>query len=93
MEEDKYYTPVIEEFHVGFEYKYYEQCLFYLPDKKTPIWINKVFGNEYEELDSVAYDIEQTPSNIKVKYLDKVDIEDLNFVHKGAMWFLNADGM
>ena len=32
--ESKYYTPTIEEFHVGFEYEYYEQCLFDLPDKK-----------------------------------------------------------
>lgn len=77
--ESKYYTPTIEEFHVGFEYEYYEQCLFDLPDKKTPIWINKVFGNEYEELDSVAYDITQTPSTIRIKYLDKEDIESLGW--------------
>lgn len=28
MEENKYYVPKIEEFHVGFECEYFDECLW-----------------------------------------------------------------
>jgi hypothetical protein len=55
---EKYYTPEIEEFHVGFEYEYnYEEG------------ITRVLGTN----DTV--DTEE----VRVKYLDKEDIESLGF--------------
>ena len=67
---DKYYTPTLEEFHVGFEYEItngYE-------------WITKIFSKQdlksflYEKLENgIAQEY------IRVKYLDKEDIESLGF--------------
>lgn len=64
----KYYTPELEEFHVGFEYQYseYRNC----------IWKNEVFA----EGRGVSYDGEIDGEEIRVKYLDSEDIESLGFV-------------
>jgi hypothetical protein len=72
--EIKYYTPTIDEFCVGFEYEYFNE-----------------FSNKYEiEIVSVE-DIVDNPlfesielnrkqySLLRVKYLDKEDIESLGF--------------
>jgi hypothetical protein len=63
---DKYYTPTIEEFHVGFEFEvnygknnWVEESLAYAP---------QVVTLPYMKLE-----------NIRVKYLDKEDIESLGF--------------
>jgi hypothetical protein len=66
---EKYYTPTIEEFHVGFEYEY---------RKADEEWRNN-------EDDEVACDLLNDPINqierdiknkrIRVKYLDRADIE------------------
>lgn len=73
---NKYYTPIIEEFHVGFEY----EILVGLSDWQTiqfknEMWkslsgkhVTKYLKNEY----------------IRVKYLDKGDIESLGFKQTGG---------
>ena len=68
MKENKYYTPEISEFHVGFEY---EELNHY---KK---WIPKIFGgflpktiNEYI-----------SKNECRVKYLDREDIEECGWVY------------
>lgn len=63
----KYYTPIIEEFHVGFEYEYQQY------DNK---WIFQIFNrsNLDNEFDSYC--------KFRVKYLDKEDIESLGFKYK-----------
>jgi len=73
--ENKYYTPKIEEFHVGFEYEY---------RKKGAKWQN----NEDDEVasDLECDDIITLKSDIKnnlvrVKYLDKKDVEELGWKH------------
>jgi hypothetical protein len=63
--ENKYYTPAIEEFHVGFEYEW---------KNEDGNWIKE---NSPTEITVEGYD-EQT-YGLKVKYLDKEDIESLGF--------------
>jgi hypothetical protein len=71
--DNKYYVPEISEFHVGFEYEY----LNAKDDWKT----TNDFSNEYMYEDSPLYgvikDLQQ--NKIRVKYLDKEDIESLGF--------------
>lgn len=80
--ENKYYTPTIEEFHVGFEYeigKYtkvednsdditYHKFTF--PDLPR-IGIDYNTRDPFEKLKSFKY--------LRVKYLDREDIESLGF--------------
>jgi len=75
--ENKYYTPTIEEFYVGFECQTYYQtydALFGLPDRYQ--WGNFRIRH--------AHQIQNIPSFIenkkcRVKYLDKDDVESLGF--------------
>jgi len=73
MEANKYYTPKVEEFHVGFEY-----------EAKSNIggnFFKTAFGDsngEYtNELSDLYLDIKL--NQIRVKYLDREDIESLGF--------------
>jgi hypothetical protein len=73
--EFKYYTPDISEFYVGFEYERMNG-----PDwEKSELtnvdcWgtIARGYENEFEEIDSLI-------RSVRVKYLDKEDIESLGF--------------
>lgn len=79
--DNKYYTPSIEEFHIGFEYEYKPLC----SDKE---WETKIIissRNWWKQLidfyegypdDSVADEV------YRVKYLDKEDIESLGFIQE-----------
>jgi len=72
MEDNKYYIPTINEFYVGFEYE--------VLDKE--FWIKKDdFSNSYDYEDSCFYGLlkDLDKGNIRVKYLDKEDIESLGF--------------
>ena len=69
---DKYYTPEIEEFHVGFEY---EQVLepYEIDKPETKNWTKvKYSGNINSIGGSVAF---FQGYDIRVKYLDREDIE------------------
>ncbi len=66
--ESKYYTPTIEEFHVGFEY---EQ-----KDVLTGDWVSLVV-TPASSLITLATLIEY--SFVRVKYLDKEDIKSFGF--------------
>ncbi len=80
--EEKYYTPEISEFHVGFEYEFRQE------DKE---WQD----NEDNE---VCCDLEVDPINliksdiknglIRVKYLDASDIESFGFKNCGKHYSL-----
>lgn len=68
----EYYTPKIEEFHVGFEYEE-----FYNDD-----WHKK----QYQQDNFLNHDFEcvfEKCYKTRVKYLDKKDIEDLGFKQVG----------
>jgi hypothetical protein len=65
--ENRYYTPEREEVHVGFEYE---------AKKYKDIWAKYTYG----VLDSFLYiQIGLDPLYVRVKYLDKEDIESLGW--------------
>lgn len=71
---NKYYTPEIEEFHVGFEY---EDKFFNYPEEEKN-WKKRV----YEVNDSYSLQLVATRIKldcIRVKHLDREDIESLGF--------------
>lgn len=69
---EKYYTPEIEEFYSGFKYAYRRA----LRSK----FISCIFGDEEDYcIENIKKDIEK--KLIKVKYLDRKDIESLGFVY------------
>lgn len=71
MTENKYYTPSMEELHIGFEFEYVGQ---------DGGWDKCVFGEEkisHSELDQFNDDLHKVAHAItRVKYLDKQDIEE-----------------
>jgi hypothetical protein len=77
IEQNKYYTPSIEEFHVGFEY---EEVEIGTKDKfnKTILdsW-NGLVG--YYDGSTDLYEIARGRKVVRVKYLDQEDIESLGF--------------
>jgi hypothetical protein len=73
MEENKYYTPSIEDLCIGLEYQYFKSNGagdFWLDDKIT-------------SFDEIPCDggVEERLSNgeVRIKYLDKEDVESLGF--------------
>ena len=66
MDKEKYYTPSIEEFHVGFEY----EALWGL-ENVNPEWSKEVFKKNQKADD--------TEDIVRVKKLDREDIEQLGF--------------
>lgn len=71
MKDNKYYTPLVEEFHIGFEYEY--KTTINIMSKHSHNW-RKVIENH----DSIE---ERYWSELvcRVKYLTKEDIESLGF--------------
>lgn len=70
----KYYKPGIEEFHVGFEYEYSDLD----HDLKTTKWFKESVPIEFNS--SYYLELLSKEDWIRVKYLDRDDIEDLGFV-------------
>ena len=73
---DKYYTPDITEFHVGFEYErmngdHWEEAELTERDMYAS-YSNEGEENEFEE-------ISMSLRTVRVKYIDKADIEELGF--------------
>lgn len=67
---DKYYTPELEEFYYGFKYYYRE----YEKSK----YVDCIFGDINDtDLNDIIEEIND--GKVKVKYLDKEDIESLGF--------------
>lgn len=76
---NKYYVPKIEEFYNGFEY---EECMWiYHPSKPDNNFKKKLFrAEEFIEIDGSYFLQEYIDSNVvRVKYLDKEDIESFGF--------------
>lgn len=72
---NKYYTPEIEEFHVGFKYE--------SKNVDTKNWDKELVG-DVEDLSECHHGLSieglLTAEYIRVKYLDKEDIESLGFI-------------
>lgn len=83
MMDSKYYTPEIEEFHVGFEY---EQCPFKVEDSKKDKWsvVRKFVYpdgvHNYTKIHGIeALELPIKEQCVRVKYLDREDIESLGY--------------
>jgi hypothetical protein len=77
---EKYYTPEIEEFHVGFEYEILEMGS---KTKYHPATLNDCddLTGDYDGL-TLLYEIASKRHLVRVKHLDREDIESLGFVFK-----------
>jgi len=79
MENNLYYTPTIEEFHIGFEYeKYDNRIATYRENNYIPTNWHKF------KYDLKSIRLSQLPTHlfektIRVKYLDQSDIESLRW--------------
>ena len=83
---DKYYTPEIEEFHIGFEYEYEDIN----ESGSTTSWYKTVIK------ENECYIIDQhlkysDDLNLRVKYLDKEDIESLGFISSNVIDVLKEE--
>ena len=71
----KYYTPTIDEFHVGFEYEFLNGDKWEKDEITTKDFSNELAG-EYENwFDEILKGIR----DVRVKYLDEEDIKSLGF--------------
>lgn len=80
---NKYYTPDIEEFHVGFEYEVFEKGQIYDPNIMTFMPIeteDKFFKFTYPD-PFYGYQLNKlfAQKDLRVKYLDQEDLESLGF--------------
>lgn len=69
----KYYTPELEEFHVGFRYEFLLDPYIYQTWNKVTCSQNKVIHHLFED----------EPSSFRVKALDRDDIEELGWEYAG----------
>lgn len=79
MEKDKYYTPELSEFHVGFEFEQKEYSGLR--------WLSKEMG--WQGVKKIKSYNEQ--GLIRVKYLDQEDIESLGFEEGGSWDYTSGD--
>jgi hypothetical protein len=70
MEESKYYTPTIEEFHIGFEYEVLAEDF----GINTFLWLKHTNPYRIEILENFI-----ESNYVRVKYLDREDIESLGW--------------
>jgi hypothetical protein len=95
---NKYYTPAIDEFYVGFEYEVAEikSADLITGEQEHKIWVHKFYDqgdlidlyyNYKPDFDSVTFD----KTKLRVKYLDQKDIESLGFKETETMNFFELD--
>jgi hypothetical protein len=91
---EKYYTPSISEFCVGFEYQTNSMAI-YMGLNENGVWSKTLTVGVDDFLDETIADIgwalehDESPS-VRVKYLDQEDIESLGFKFTGKaidIWF------
>lgn len=78
MEEKKYYTPEVEEFHVGFIFEYLYRDKWEESNDFSLSFLRDDTDTVSETLDGIKR------SEIRVKYLDKEDIEAEGWVTYGG---------
>jgi hypothetical protein len=81
---EKYYTPDISEFRVGFEYQLCTGNV--VPTQDDEDWVDFTFGNnDIYEFDNEGWVLSVKAylemNRIRVKHLDKEDIESLGWVY------------
>jgi hypothetical protein len=75
--ESKYYTPKIEEFYVGFEY-YVEDEPYTLTDVTLKLMLNSITDDSFVGKCGQGV-FRLSTENVRVKYLDREDIESSGF--------------
>ena len=84
--ENKYYLPKIEELHIGFECEINQSEI-----NKNFKWCEYVIGTDYETI-TIARDVSEVNKNgIRVKYLDRQDIESFGFICAGIGEYQKLD--
>lgn len=73
---EKYYTPTIDEFHVGFEYE---------TNYNSDTWKEVTLTTEEAPSLFDAYVYDAVNTEFRVKYLDIEDIESFGFVHTTSL--------
>jgi len=81
MSDTKYYIPTIEEFHVGFEFESEEISSCGASTEFVKTIISK--PKDIED----AFTFNDWHSEIRVKHLDREDIESLGFKHIANDWY------
>lgn len=95
--ENRYYTPEIEEFHVGFEYESFETPLTpsFAFETKPAEWLKRkvldINNSEYKgkalyhvSINNRYEENVEWNKNIRVKYLDEQDILDCGFIKENG---------
>ena len=82
--EKKYYTPSIEEFHVGFEFDVLNnKDKFYDPQHEVGKWLNATVDNGiFSDLQNISRLL--IDGQIRVKHLDREDIKSLGWKYVPA---------
>ena len=86
-EEEKYYTPKIEEFHVGFEYERINNLYYSGNSLSKGEWVKDELSDT--DLSDMEYIINH--EEVRVKHLDRDDIESLNWKFH-EYWISEEDG-
>ena len=89
MEENKYYTPSLEEFCIGFEYEQINPVPIYDNGWRFKI-TKRIFTKEdiRSTMDLYRITIDLQDKDIRVKYLDQQDIEECGFKENGYEEFI-----
>lgn len=82
LDELKYYTPKIEEFHFGFEYEVSNALIRGVLEVRPELeWYHYKFINiKPYDLEFIEYNLNHKLDMIRVKYLDREDVESLGFI-------------
>lgn len=80
MENNKYYTPEISEFHVGFEY---ERLWLHI---EPPKWEKETFYLNDSHIKLMQYSLTDIEPLARVKFLDQEDIESLGWEFNGTFY-------
>jgi hypothetical protein len=95
MEKEKYYTPDISEFCIGFEYEYtMPDYPRYLDRTKKDEWVQETFGAGGNDTDGLEIDNVMNlldKNQIRVRCLSYSDYIDLKFIPISNTWFNRID--
>lgn len=100
--EKKYYTPTIEEFHVGFKYEIHAGFeRFYKGESDVIEMSGLYYSHQFyrgSDLTMIAHGINKGLNSVRVKYLDREDIESLGFelfdtTKKDEIYFRSTDNL
>ena len=90
MTNEKYYTPDITEFHVGFEYEFRGLDGYWNPTSYEKKVLKAKGENEFNGLAWLA-EFDGDMKSFRVKYLDREDIESLDFeIKELENWIIEA---